>query len=128
VALLGFHKGRAQVLMAGSRLGTRHLSSPVEVVVQQDSLIWAVATRPQVCFRSAVTDPLLCDVLRATDIPSNDVALVPVFDQGRPVLVVLGQGRTEAQIQGAFESIKSFLAKVAKALRIVALKIELRRT
>jgi hypothetical protein len=60
-------------------------------------------------------------------VPANDVALIPVFDdQGRPVFMVVAQGRTEAQIQGVFESIKSFLGKVAKALRIVALKLELR--
>lgn len=126
VAVLGLHKGRVQLLMTGNRLGVRRLASAVEVPLMQESLIWSVLVRPQVCYRAAVDDAMLANLVRAAQMPATDVALVPVFDQGRPVFLVVAQGRTEQQIHAAFEGIKAFLTKVAKALRIVALKIELR--
>jgi hypothetical protein len=126
VAILGFHKGRVQVLLVGSRAGVRPLSIAVEAPLQEDSLIWSVLTRPQMCYRTNVTDRTLADLCRASGLIAADIALIPAFDSGRPIFLVLGQGRSEAQVHASFETTKDFLTKIGKALKIVALKNELR--
>jgi hypothetical protein len=66
-------------------------------------------------------------LLQSARVANSDLTAIPVFDSGRPVFVILAQGLDERQVKERFTEIKAFLSKVAKALRAVALRAEIRQ-
>jgi hypothetical protein len=61
----------------------------------------------------------------AIGFPMSNHSLIPVFDGNRPAYLIIGQGRDERSLVTAFPGIKTFVAKAAHALRIVALRREI---
>jgi hypothetical protein len=126
VVALGIDKGRALAIMVANRDGRHPLRPPIEVPLPQGSMLRAALERPQVIYRPTVSDGSLVDICRALRIPMNDLTSIPAFDAGRPVFVIMGQGLDEQQVKARFADLKSFLGKVGKALRAVALRAEIR--
>lgn len=126
VALLGVHKGQAVVLMVGSRAGLRTLPARVEVPLVEGSLLWSVLARPQVAHRTRVEDQTFLGMCWAMKLPPTDVCIIPVFDNGRPAFLAVGQGRDDQYIKQRFHEVKTFLGKVSQAMRIVAIRRDIR--
>jgi hypothetical protein len=124
VVALGVHKGRAMVLMAGSRGGLRAIPQAPQLPLSDGTLVRAVLDRPQVAYRP-IADASLAVLCSAVGIAPSRLTLIPAFDYGRPAFIVVGQGLEEWQLKDQFAQIKSFISKVSKALRIVALRTEI---
>ncbi len=125
VAVLGVHKGRALVLYAGNRAGPRSIA-PTDLPLAQGSVLWAVLARPQVAHRARIEEQSFLGLCRAVKMPPADVSIIPVFENGRPVFIIVGSGRNDQEVKQRFHEIKTFLVKVSLSLRIVALRNDIR--
>lgn len=83
-------------------------------------------TRPRVTLHQEIEDAHLRAMLRQLGLRASLLAVVPVFDYGRLRYVVLGQGRDEPSLRERYREIRSYLATVSEALRIVALREHIR--
>lgn len=86
----------------------------------------ALVGKPQVFYRREVNDPDLLQLLPAMAISPHDLTLVPVLDGAQAMYIVAGQGRDEVYLRGALSGIRKFLGKAGQALRVVALRDEIR--
>jgi hypothetical protein len=127
VVALGIHKGRALALMVSGAQGQQALKPPIELTLAEGSLIRSVLERPQVIYRPNISDTSLISLCQAVRMPPTDLTALPAFDLGRPAFVVIGQGLDERQVKERFADIKSFLGKISKALRAVALRAEIKQ-
>lgn len=124
--VLAMGDGVAAPVVHAHRGRSTRQSGPM-LTVSAGTVLHDLLLRPQIVHRAQVTDPELRRMCGATGVPASQLTVVPVFDDGgRLPYVVVAQGRDEAYLRGAFPAITAFLAKVAHALRIVALRADIR--
>jgi hypothetical protein len=119
VITLGINKGRANVLLLANRETVGPPSQPMGLTLPDGSVLRAVLDRPQVAHH-ATADGSLAALCRKLNVPVSNLTVVPVFDFGRPALVVIGQGLDERQIADLFGNIKALVTRVSVALRRVS--------
>jgi hypothetical protein len=125
VMILRVADRRPVVMRAGSKTRGRELQAGVTIGITDGSLLHGVLARPQALHHPTITDPDLKRLCTALGFPLNNHSFIPVFDGNRPFYLVIGQGRDERYLVGAFPGIKRFVAKASHALRIVALRREI---
>jgi hypothetical protein len=125
VLILGVADRRPVVLRAGSKTRGREVRAGTIVGITDGGLLHGVLAKPQAMHQPAMADPDLKRLCAAIGFPLANQALIPVFDGSLPFYLVIGQGRDERYLRGAFAGIKRFVAKAAHALRIVALRREI---
>jgi hypothetical protein len=125
VLILGVADRRPVLVRAGSKNRGREVRAGTIVAVTDGGLLHGVLARPQAMHQVSVVDPDIRRLCGAVGFPLANQAFIPVFDGNRPYYLVIGQGRDERYLRGVFPAIKGFVAKVALALRIVALRREI---
>jgi hypothetical protein len=112
--------------MALRSAGAAVLLPTERVAIADAQWIRAQLSSPRVRLSQEIDDPHLRGVLRQLGLRPNLLAVVPVFDYGRLRYLVLGQGRDEAGLRERYRDVRSYLATVSEALRIVALREHIR--
>jgi hypothetical protein len=126
VVVLSISGGRAQAVRAGSRTRVSEAAQPIAVSLAEGTLLRAVVGKPQIIHQQQVTDAEVLWLCGAFGIPTTNVAFISMFNADAPVFAVIGQGRDERYLQQAFGGLKGFVGKATHALRIVALRDQIR--
>jgi hypothetical protein len=93
-----------------------------------DNAAWVqdLVARPQVALRQRASDPHQQLLLESVGLTPQLICIVPVFDYGRLRYVILGLGLAEEQLKAAFVEFKPYIGCIAEALRILALREQIR--
>jgi hypothetical protein len=93
-----------------------------------DNAAWVqdLVARPQVALRQRASDPHQQLLLESVGLTPQLICIVPVFDYGRLRYVLLGLGLAEEQLKAAFLEFKPYIGSIAEALRILALREQIR--
>jgi hypothetical protein len=127
VMILNVTDRRPVLVRAGSKTRGRELGEAgLGVGLTDGGLLHGVLARPQAVHQAAVADPDVKRLCAAVGFPLANHSFIPVFEGNRPFFLVIGQGRDERYLVAAFPGIKRFVSKVCHALRIVALRREIR--
>jgi hypothetical protein len=126
VVVLSVSGGRATAVRAGSRTRVSEAAQPMSVSLAEGTLLRAVVGKPQIIHQQQVTDPEVLWLCGAFGISPTNVAFISMFNAEAPVFAVIGQGRDERYLQQAFGGLKGFVGKATNALRIVALRDQIR--
>jgi hypothetical protein len=126
VVILAIAQGRATAVRAGSRARLCETRHPVTLSLAEGTLVRAVVAKPQIIHQPQIGDPEVIGLCTAFGVPTNHIAFISLFHESTPAYVVIGQGRDERYLQQAFGGLKGFVGKATQALRIVALRNEIR--
>jgi hypothetical protein len=126
VVIIGIAQGRAAAVRAGSRTRVIEMRQPLPVSLADGTLIRAVIGKPQIIHQAQVADQEVVRVCATFGLPTANVAFISLFNQDSPAFAIIGQGRDERYLQQAFSGLKGFVGKATQALRIVALRNEIR--
>jgi hypothetical protein len=126
VVILGISQGRANAVKAGSKVRPCETRHPVTLSLAEGTLVRAVIGKPQIIHQIQVADPEVLGLCTAFGLPTSNVAFISLFNGDVPAFAIIGQGRDERYLQQAFSGLKGFVGKATHALRIVALRNEIR--
>jgi hypothetical protein len=126
VVVLAVAGGRANAVRAGSRTRVCEIRQPISLSLAEGTLVRAVVGKPQIIHQQQVTDPEVLWLCGAFGLPTGNVAFLSLFNGDTPAYAIIGQGRDERYLQQAFAGLKGFVGKATQALRIVALRDQIR--
>jgi hypothetical protein len=126
VIILAIAQGRGTAVRAGSRARVCETRVPVAIPLTEGTLIRAVISKPQIIHQIQVADPEVIRLCAAFQLPTAQIAFISLFNADAPAYAIIGQGRDERYLQQAFSGLKGFVGKATFALRIVALRNEIR--
>jgi hypothetical protein len=126
VVILAVRQERPVPVRAGSRHQIRQARHATSFSLAEGTLMRAVLAKPQIIHLPEVTDREIVQLCGSYNIPSVEMAFISIFNAEVPAYVIAGQGRDHAYLKGAFSGLKKFVSKASHALRIVALRNEIR--
>jgi hypothetical protein len=127
VCLLACQDGTAVCLLMGNRSSTRKPTTRITLPLGAGSIAAHAIAKPQTGHRAQVNDPAVEALCAAAGFEPTELAFVPVFDNGKPAFLLLGHGRTEAQVRNAGAAMRPFLAAISHALRASKLRSEIKQ-
>jgi hypothetical protein len=119
-------EGRPTPVLAGSRNRARPLGQRRPLSMTEGSLGRSLLSKPQVLHHPRLNDAEVSALCTALGLPIVNVTLLSIFNGSRAAYGVIGQGLDESQLRHAFAGLKSMVGKATQALRIVALRNEIR--
>jgi hypothetical protein len=125
VLILNTSEKRPLLVRAGSKTRAREVRGAT-VPLTEGGLLHGLLAKPQAQHQLNVTDGDVKRMCMALGFPLGNHAYIPIFDGTRPFYLVVGQGRDERYLVNNFPGIKTFVSKVSHALRIVALRRQIR--
>jgi hypothetical protein len=128
VVVLGYVDGRATPtpVQAGNRDRARPCNQRVAISMAEGTLLRALLAKPQVLHQARLIDTEASALCSALGVPLVNVTLISIFSGNHAVYGVIGQGLDEARLRQAFAGLKVMVNKATHALRIVALRNEIR--
>jgi type II secretory ATPase GspE/PulE/Tfp pilus assembly ATPase PilB-like protein len=126
VIVLAVREDRPVPVRAGNRLLHRQARHATSFSLAEGTLLRAVLAKPQIIHLPEVNDREMVQLCASYNIACAQLAFISLFNDNRPAYVVAGQGRDHAYLKEAFSGLKRYVSKVAHALRIVALRNEIR--
>jgi hypothetical protein len=126
VVILAIAQGRATAVRAGSRTRVCETRQQVAVSLAEGTLVRAVISKPQIIHQVQVVDAEVIRLCGTFQLPTVQIAFISLFNADAPAYAIIGQGRDERYLQQAFTGLKGFVGKATQALRIVALRNEIR--
>jgi hypothetical protein len=126
VVILAIAQGRATAVRAGSRTRTCETRQQVTTSLAEGTLVRAVISKPQIIHQVQVIDAEVIRLCGTFQLPTAQIAFISLFNADTPAYAIIGQGRDERYLQQAFTGLKGFVGKATQALRIVALRNEIR--
>ena len=126
VVLLTLVDRKPTPVKVGSRAGDRTPRTPMPFSLADATLMKTLLSKPQVMHQPSLSDPELRMFCASCGVPAVNVTLFSVFNGNQPFYAILGQGRDEAQLRQSFAGLKAIVTKTTQALRIVALRNEIR--
>jgi hypothetical protein len=126
VIILAVREDRPVPVRAGNRLLHRQARHATSFSLAEGTLLRAVLAKPQIIHLPEVADREMVQLCASYNIACAQLAFISLFNDNRPAYIVAGQGRDHAYLKEAFSGLKRYVSKVAHALRIVALRNEIR--
>jgi hypothetical protein len=126
VIILAVREDRPVPVRAGNRLLHRQARNATSFSLAEGTLVRAALSKPQIIHLPEVNDREMVQLCASYNIPCAQLAFISLFNGERPAYIVAGQGRDHAYLKEAFSGLKRFVSKVSHALRIVALRNEIR--
>jgi hypothetical protein len=124
--ILTVQGGRVTQSRAGNRTRALQPRQPLALSMAPGTLLHAVISKPQIIHQPQVSDAEVMRLCASYGIPTTNVAFISLFYAEAPCYAIIGQGRDERYLQQAFGGLRTFVGKIAHALRIVALRNEIR--
>ena len=118
--------GRVTQARAGNRLRAVQPRHPLALSMAEGTLLQAVISKPQIIHQNQVVDVEVARLCASYGIATTNIAFLSLFYGDAPAYAIIGQGRDERYLQQAFSGLRGFVGKTAHALRIVALRNEIR--